>query len=402
MVFSTKSELVQNKKNKAPETNTRLQKRTTIGGQALIEGLMMVGPRRTAMAVRKADGSIFVEEVASDQKTILFEKIPFVRGGLRLFRQLITGTGALMKSAELSEGPEDAIKTDGATQTEIPEATSTEAVEASGGASEAISETEASGGASEAISETSESLANKARAAAAPVQTKKKPSRIDSFIDKHANVFVYASGVLGIIFSVVLFILLPRLIVDGVSSLIPGGRTDEIGVNLILNLVEGLVRISIFILYLVLISKMKDIARIWMYHGAEHKTIACYEAGEALTVENIRKHSRFHPRCGTAFLFVVVIVSILVFSIAGAFIGINVWWINQLLRIALIPVVAGIAYEIIRFTGRHDNNPVCRAVAGPGMWMQRFTTREPDDSMLEVAIAAMTAVLPEKSDEDNW
>ena len=390
MVFTIKSEPVESKVTLVPEKATNKlvkepKKRTTIGGQALIEGLMMVGPRRTAMAVRKADGSILVEEVSSDQKVILFEKIPFIRGGLRLFRQLITGTGALMKSAELSEGPEEAEKKGESSETELPEVASIDRKEAS-----------------DEAPEISESLASQARAAAVPVQAQKKPSRIDDFIDKHTNVFVYASGVLGMVFGAVLFFLLPRLIVDGVSALIPGGRTDSVGINVLLNLVEGVVRIVIFILYLVLISKMKDIARIWMYHGAEHKTIACYEAGEALTIENIRKHSRFHPRCGTAFLFVVVIVSILVFSIAGAFIGINVWWVNVLLRIALIPLVAGIAYEIIRFTGRHDTNPICRAVAGPGMWMQRFTTREPDDSMIEVAIAAMTAVLPEKQDEDNW
>ena len=390
MVFTIKSEPVESKVTLVPEKATNKlvkepKKRTTIGGQALIEGLMMVGPRRTAMAVRKADGSILVEEVSSDQKVILFEKIPFIRGGLRLFRQLITGTGALMKSAELSEGPEEAENKGESSETELPEVASIDRKEAS-----------------DEAPEISESLASQARAAAVPVQAQKKPSRIDDFIDKHTNVFVYASGVLGMVFGAVLFFLLPRLIVDGVSALIPGGRTDSVGINVLLNLVEGVVRIVIFILYLVLISKMKDIARIWMYHGAEHKTIACYEAGEALTIENIRKHSRFHPRCGTAFLFVVVIVSILVFSIAGAFIGINVWWVNVLLRIALIPLVAGIAYEIIRFTGRHDTNPICRAVAGPGMWMQRFTTREPDDSMIEVAIAAMTAVLPEKQDEDNW
>lgn len=389
MAFIAKTELIRNDQESTQGIRKGPRKRTTIGGQALIEGLMMVGPRRTAMAVRKADGSILVEEVASDQKIVLFEKIPFIRGGLRLFRQLITGTGALMKSAELSEPLEPAVKVEDAKTEELPEA-------------ESVGTTEASIDLKESAPGTAENLASKAREAAAPADVKKKPSRIDAFIDKHTNVFIYASGILGMVIGASLFFLLPRLIVDGISAIIPGGRTDDFGMTIVLNLTEGLVRIVLFILYLALISKMKDIARIWMYHGAEHKTIACYEAGEALTVENIRKHSRFHPRCGTAFLFVVIIVSILVFSAAGAFIGINIWWVNLLLRIILIPVVAGIAYEIIRFTGRHDDNPVCRAVAGPGMWMQRFTTREPDDSMLEVAIAAMSAVMPEKLDEDNW
>jgi uncharacterized protein YqhQ len=187
-----------------------------------------------------------------------------------------------------------------------------------------------------------------------------------------------------------------------ITRWIPGSQTDNVGVTLILNLVEGILRIAIFIGYLAITSRMKEIARVWMYHGAEHKTISCYEAGEPLTVENVRKYSRFHPRCGTAFLFIVVIVSILVFCIAGVFIGVNIWWLNMLIRLALVPFVAGIAYEIIHFTGKHDSNPVCRSVSKPGMWMQRFTTREPDDRMIEVAIAAMEAVLPENKDEDNW
>lgn len=364
------------------------EKRTTIGGQALIEGLMMVGPQRTAMAIRKSDGSILVEEVAQDQKLILLEKIPFIRGGLRLFRQLILGTGALMKSAELSEDTPPAAVTE---KTQVPEAM----------ASSPDSVDKTSDDSSPAAEDVIHVKATEARIAAEPVAIK-KPSRLDAFIDRHVNLFIYASGILGIVFGAALFFLLPRLIVDAISSFIPGAKSGTIAISVIMNLVEGVVRIVIFILYLYLISKMKDIARIWMYHGAEHKTIACYESGEPLTVANVRKFSRFHPRCGTAFLFVVVIVSILVFSIAGAFIGINIWWVNALIRIALIPLVAGIAYEIIRFTGRHDKNPICKAVAGPGMWMQRFTTREPDDSMLEVAIAAMAAVLPEKKDEDNW
>ena len=216
------------------------------------------------------------------------------------------------------------------------------------------------------------------------------------------TLMIFISEILGIMFSVVLFILLPRLIVDFISHWIPASQHDNVGVTLILNLAEGILRIAIFIGYLAITSRMKEIARVWMYHGAEHKTIACYEAGEPLTVENIRKYSRFHPRCGTAFLFIVVIVSILVFCVAGVFIGVNIWWLNMLIRLALVPLVAGIAYEIIHFTGKHDSNPVCRSVSKPGMWMQRFTTREPDDSMLEVAIAAMEAVLPENKDEDNW
>jgi len=368
-------------------------KKTTIGGQALIEGLMMVGPRRIAMAVRKADGSIIVEEISQGSKMIFFEKVPFIRGGIRMFRQLVTGTGALMKSAELSDET-TAVAPAAQDTASVPDAAETSSVtpvDADGNNETMISE-----------EERLENMATQARSAAQPPKAKEKVSRMDSFLEKNMNLMIVFSAILGILFSVVLFMLLPRLIVDFITSWIPASQTDSTGVNIIQNLAEGILRIAIFIGYLALTSRLKDIARVWMYHGAEHKTIACYEAGEPLTVENIRKFGRFHPRCGTAFLFVVVIVSILVFAFAGVFIGGNIWWQNLLIRLVLVPLVAGIAYEIIRFTGKHDDNAICRSVSKPGMWMQRFTTREPDDSMIEVAIAAMQAVLPENKSEDNW
>lgn len=368
-------------------------KKTSIGGQALIEGLMMVGPRRTAMAIRKADGSILVEEMSRGNKMVFFEKIPFIRGGIRIFRQLITGTGALMKSAELSEEPDAVIPAVQEAEV-VPEATE----------SKTADHTEPDGAASVILTDDERlaSIATQARSAAQPSKPKEKSSRLDSFLEKHMNLMVVFSAVLGIAFSVVLFMLLPRLIVDLVTFWIPASQTDSVTVTLLRNLSEGILRITIVIGYMAMTSRMKDIARVYMYHGAEHKTIACYEAGEPLTVENVRKHIRFHPRCGTAFLFTVVIVSILVFAVAGIFIGVNIWWLNALIRLALVPVVAGIAYEFIHFTGKYDNNAVCRAIAKPGMWLQRFTTKEPDDSMIEVAIAAMQAVLPENSSEDNW
>lgn len=368
-------------------------KKTTIGGQALIEGLMMVGPRRIAMAVRKADGSIIVEEISQGSKMIFFEKVPFIRGGIRMFRQLVTGTGALMKSAELSDETTTIAPAaqDTASVPDAAETSSVTPVDADGNNETMISE-----------EERLENMATQARSAAQTPKAKEKVSRMDSFLEKNMNLMIVFSAILGILFSVVLFMLLPRLIVDFITHWIPASQTDSTGVTIISDLAEGILRIAIFIGYLALTSRLKDIARVWMYHGAEHKTIACYEAGEPLTVENIRKFGRFHPRCGTAFLFVVVIVSILVFAFAGVFIGGNIWWQNLLIRLVLVPVVAGIAYEIIRFTGKHDNNVICRSVSKPGMWMQRFTTREPDDSMIEVAIAAMQAVLPENKSEDNW
>ncbi len=369
-------------------------KKTTIGGQALIEGLMMVGPRRIAMAIRKSDGSILVEEIAQGRKMVFFEKLPFFRGGIRLFRQLVTGTGALMKSAEFSEETPPVSAVTPTAEEQIPEVSQVAETEAGGADTDAITEPQTENRLSR--------MADDARTAAQPPKPVEKQGRLDAFLEKNMNIMIVIFALLGILFSVALFMLLPRLIIDFISNWIPASKSDSISVNLILNLAEGILRIAIFIGYLALTSRIKDIARVWMYHGAEHKTIACYEAGEPLTVANVRKFSRFHPRCGTAFLFVVVIVSILVFCIAGVFIGVNWWWLNALIRLALVPVVAGIAYEIIHFTGKHDTNVICRSVSKPGLWMQRFTTREPDDSMLEVAIAAVQAVLPENEGEDTW
>jgi len=165
----------------------------------------------------------------------------------------------------------------------------------------------------------------------------------------------------------------------------------------LLNLCEGLLRLLIFIVYVVLVARMEDIQRVFQYHGAEHKTIACYEAGLPLTVENIRGQCRFHPRCGTSFLLIVLVVSILVFSVVTW----NNLVIRVLLKFALLPVTVGISYEIIKFAGRHDN-VVTRIISAPGMWLQRLTTNEPDDSMIECAIAAMEPCIPENANDDNY
>lgn len=321
------------------------QKKTTIGGQALIEGLMMIGPTKKAMAVRKADGSIHLEQLPMTKFTGA-ANMPFIRGSVRMFRQLVSGTGALMKSAEFVE-----------------------------------EETDAAG-------ETAEGEEKPA---------KKPKSKFDLFLEKHSNILLYVSATLGILFSVVLFILLPNFITSFIQDLTGLNRLKSAGDTILLSLIEGVIRIGLFVGYLALASKMKDIKRVWMYHGAEHKAIACYEAQKELTVDNVRSYSRFHPRCGTAFMFVVIIVSIIVFAFVG-------WWgrwINLLIRFALVPLVAGIAYEIIRLAGRFDNK-FTRVITAPGLWLQRLTTAEPDDSMLEVSIAALTAVLPEEPQSDAW
>jgi uncharacterized protein YqhQ len=347
------------------------EKKTTIGGQALIEGLMMYGPQRIAMAVRKADGSIYLEEIVQGKKKMALEKVPFVRGLIRFYRQIVTGTGAMMKSAEISDFVED--KPDAGTEEAGAEKAGTEATGTD------IPDSD---------------------------KPKEKKSRLDIYLESHMNVMIMISAILGIVFFVALFILLPRLIVDGVLGLVASERSESTGMNVLFNLIEGVLRITFLFVYIALTSRIKDIARVWMYHGAEHKTISCYEAGEPLTVENIRKYSTRHARCGTAFLFIVVVISVLVFSIAGAIagaiIGANYWWLNILLRLALIPLVAGIAYEILRLSGKYEKTLIGRIISKPGLWLQRFTTKEPDDSMLEVAIAAMQAVIPENEGEDVW
>lgn len=330
------------KKKKAKDCPVTLKK-TTIGGQALIEGVMMVGPSRTAMAVRKGDGTIYVEEIKQSEKTSYFEKVPFVRGCIRFYKMIVTGTGALMKAADISEEgkPED----------------KTEEV---------------------------------------------KKSRLDEFTERHFNLMMTISAIVGILMSVGLFILAPRLIVELALKFVPETLRELIWFNALTSVVEGLLRLIIFLLYLIFSSKLKDIQRVWRYHGSEHKTIACYEAGLPLTVENVMKQTRFHPRCGTSFMFNVLALSIIVYTVIGIFTGAQPMWVNVLIRLVAIPVICSISFEILRFVGRHDRNWFCRLMAKPGLWLQKFTTAEPDEAIVEVAIASMQAVIPENKEEDVW
>jgi uncharacterized protein YqhQ len=324
--------------------------KTNIGGQAVIEGLMMIGPKNAAIAVRKPNKEIELTIRPLPKKSKL-HKTPILRGIVGLFRQLTLGVKALMFSAEFFdiEGEE---------------------------AAEAVQE---------------------------------EPSKFEQFLerklgDKAKDVVIYISVVLSLCFSVGLFILLPNLIVNIF------GFDKTISSQLIIsNLCEGVVRIAIFLGYMMLTSRMKEIKRVWQYHGAEHKTIHCFEHGEELTVENIRKYSTKHPRCGTSFLFLVMIISILVFSFADLLAlrlpfeltGVIRILFNLLTRLIFIPLVAGIAYEIIKLAGRY-NNILTRIVSAPGIQFQRFTTREPDDSMLEVAIVAFNSAVTDDKDEMKW
>ncbi len=227
-----------------------------------------------------------------------------------------------------------------------------------------------------------------------PEEEQEEPSKLDQWIEKHVGgaaaekMIVGIAVVIGIAISVGLFILLP--------TVLAGLLTDQVHSPVLRNLIEGVLRIAIFLGYMWLATQMKDIKRVWEYHGAEHKTIFCYEKGLELTVENARKQSRFHPRCGTSFLFITMIVSILVFSLVS---WSNVW-IRMGLRILLLPIVVGISYELIKWAGRTDNI-VTRILSAPGKALQHLTTREPEDGMLEVAIEALKLVRPEVEGEDR-
>lgn len=276
-----------------------------VGGQAVIEGVMMRGFGKVATAVRKPDGEIDVQlkpvKSVADKYPIL--KLPFLRGSVTLFESLILGIRALSFSAQTA-GEED----------------------------EQLSDREMAG-----------------------------------------TIFF------ALILAAVLFIAIPTFAAKFLKTL-----TED---PFLLNVAEGFVRMAIFFAYIFAISRMEDIQRVFQYHGAEHKTIFCYEADLPLTVENVKKFPRLHPRCGTGFLLIVMIVSIFVF----AFLGWPELWLRILSRILLLPVVAGIAYEMIRFSSRSKNS-IVRAAIMPGLWLQYLTTREPDDSMIEVAIASLNAV----------
>lgn len=320
--------------------------KTMIGGQALIEGIMMRGPEKDAIVVRHEDGlkTDVTQRKVRPKNSVL--SWPFIRGAVNFFDAQVAGVKALMRSADLS----------GEVQEE-------------------------------------------------------EPSKFDLWLEKKLGNEKFQSLVMGIAvaiglgLSIVLFFLLPMLV---------SGFMDRFVSNLlVLNLIEGAVRMLIFFGYMLLVSKMKEMQRVFAYHGAEHKTICCYEAGLPLTVENVRIQTRKHPRCGTSFLLIVMILSILVFSIASSLLLTIVpalellrgKFIFRLLMIVykllLLPLAVSISYEINRWVGRHDNF-FTRLLTAPGIWFQNFTTKEPDDDMIEVGIAALQAVLPEEEGADRW
>lgn len=312
--------------------------RTSIGGQALIEGILMRGPEKQAIVVRNQEGQLVekVEELHLIKERHPFLGWPLVRGTVNFLDSMVKGVKALMYSADFY--PDD------------PAA---------------------------------------------------QPSKFDLWLDKHFSskklegALVAFATVLGVGMSVFLFMVLPTFLTGGLLHYFPAfplwGR----------NVVEGLLKIIIFLLYLIACSKMKDIYRVFQYHGAEHKTIFCYEAGLPLTVENVRIQPRHHPRCGTSFLFVVIFVSILVSSVVFGIWPMTNVWMRTAVHLLLLPLVVGITYEFNRWVGRSSSG-LARALTAPGMWMQNFTTNEPEDGMIECAIRSLELVLPKEEGQDAW
>ena len=308
------------------------------GGQALIEGIMMRGPRKQAVVVRRPDGQLEIQE---KELTFLKDRFPvlgwpLIRGVVNFCGSMYNGVTSLMFSAQFA--PEEGVE-------------------------------------------------------------EEEPSKFEAWLDKRlgsegaAKLFITLAVILGMAMSIGLFFLLPTLLGTAVTMV-----TDSM---LVRNIAESFLKILIFVAYLALCSRMGEMKRVFSYHGAEHKTIFCYEAGLPLTVENVRVQPRHHPRCGTSFLFMVIAISILVSTAVF-----SVWPVYHpilrfLAHLAMLPLIVGVSYEFNRWAGRHDG-PVTRILTAPGLWLQNFTTFEPDDSMIEVGIRALELVLPEEKGEDAW
>lgn len=309
---------------------------TSIGGQALLEGILMVGPKKNVAAFCDEAGNITTEEVSTPslrEKYPILKK-PFIRGVFSMVDTLRLGMKALTLSADKVGGEEE-----------------------------------------------------------------EEPSKFEKWLekkfgDKVMNAVVAVGGVLGVALAVLLFFFLPAVLFNGLMVLTGDGISGWRSVF------EGLLRIVIFVLYIVVISKMPEIDRTFRYHGAEHKTIFCYEAGEELTVENVRKQQKYHPRCGTSFMFVLIIIATIVSSIVFSIVEVTNPFLRMLAHLILLPLVVGISYEFNRYAGRSES-VISRALRWPGLMIQHLTVFEPDDSMIEVAITAMKEVIPDDG-SDEW
>lgn len=369
-------------------------KKTSIGGQALLEGIMMRGPKKSAMAVRRPDGEMVVEVSdlkSADRKGFL--KWPVVRGVVGFVDSMTVGYQAMMRSAELS-GLDEAIE-----EEEREKAAKKAAKEADKRAKklgitvEELAERESAEKTVE--TEIKEELLTE-ESAPAVKEEKKDTSGMMTGI-------MVVALILGLGLAMLLFKVLPESIYELLTWAIPSLEGEGYWFNLIRAAITGVVKIAIMVAYMAAVALMKDIKRTFMYHGAEHKTIFCYEQGLELTVDNVRRQSRFHPRCGTSFLILMLLVSIVINMFIPATL-VDHKILNIIARTGIglltLPFIMGIGYELIRFAGRHDNL-FTRIISAPGVWLQHITTKEPDDSMIECAIAAVKEVIPEDG-SDNW
>lgn len=320
--------------------------KTSVGGQALIEGVMMNGPKGAALSVRHTDGNIITEsfDVKHAKDKVKFLGLPFIRGIVNFIESMTIGYKSLMRSAELS-GQLDA-------------------------------------------EENTEDM-----------------SKLDKWLNDHmgpkmVTVITAICSVVVVAVCMGLFFYAPTYLVDIVDSKLLNGAIADFH-----PFFEGIIKMIIVICYMLAVSQMKDIKRVFMYHGAEHKSIFCYEKGLDLTVENVRTCKRFHPRCGTSFIFIVLITSVIISSVTVLIFPILnspdyriIWTIVKI--VAILPVVTGISYELIKYAGRHDNI-ITKIFSAPGLWMQRITTKEPTDDMIEVAIASIKAVITDNPEDDR-
>lgn len=316
-----------------------MAKYTSIGGQALIEGIMMKSPEKTALAVRMPDKSIDITYLngKSIREKYKILKLPILRGIAGFIESMIQGYKAMMLSADKSGFTDLDEEEKGKTESE-----------------------------------------------------KKKESALMSVI-------MVIASVLGVALAVVLFMLLPRLAVQGLRAVF---KTEFSPV--VRSSIEQLLKLTIFVIYVWAVSFMKDIKRVFMYHGAEHKTIFCYEKGLPLTVENVREQRRFHPRCGTSFMILMILVSVIFSTIVQIIFPsvYNIAWLWVVIKILLIPLVCGAGFEVLKICGKYDNLAT-KMISAPGLWLQRITTKEPDDGMIEIAIAALKACEPAVPDVDR-
>ena len=303
--------------------------KTSVGGQALMEGIMMRGPKNICCAVRKPDGTIETKVEPTPTHGV-WTKIPLVRGAISMIESLIMGYKYMMYSAQVSMGDDyDPAEEETAFEKWVG----------------------------------------------------------DHLGKKAEDIMLAAAAVIGGLFAILLFTVLPTVLVGGLNHLVPLGRWAKV-------VLEAVLKVAIFLTYMAAISRMKEIHRVFEYHGAEHKTIACYEAGDPLTVENVRKYTRFHPRCGSSFMILMLLLGIII----GFFIPFSNPFLRTFCKLLCLPIVVSIGYELIKLCGKYDN-VLTRIIAAPGLWFQRLTVKEPTDKMMEAAIAAMKAVIPENGED---